>query len=83
MAHVAAKNIGARIRSELPGVHGGFEDIPAVCIMDAHNNGSFIHADEMLPPRKHGVFIPQAHAMTLAFEKYFLWKARHGYVTLP
>jgi hypothetical protein len=26
---------------------------------------------------------PQAHAMKLAFEKYFLWKARHGYVTLP
>lgn len=26
---------------------------------------------------------PQAHAMKLGFEKYFLWKARHSYVTLP
>jgi len=24
-----------------------------------------------------------AHLMKLAFEKYFLWKARHGYVNLP
>ncbi len=26
---------------------------------------------------------PQAHAMKLGFETYFLWKARHGYVQLP
>jgi sulfide:quinone oxidoreductase len=53
--------------------------------MDAGNNGVIILADKMLPPRKHGVLIPgpQAHAMKLAFEKYFLWKSRHGYVGLP
>ena len=40
---------------------------------------------KMLPPRKHGVLIPgpQSHLMKLAFEKYFLWKTRHGYVNLP
>ena len=40
---------------------------------------------QMLPPRKHGLLIPgpQAHWMKLAFEKYFLWKAQHGYVQLP
>jgi sulfide:quinone oxidoreductase len=39
----------------------------------------------MLPPRKNGLLIPgpQSHAMKLAFEEYFLWKARHGYVNLP
>jgi len=26
---------------------------------------------------------PQAHAAKLLFEKYFLWKARNGYVRLP
>jgi hypothetical protein len=26
---------------------------------------------------------PQSHAAEIAFEKYFLWKARHGYVKLP
>ncbi len=85
MAHVAAKNIAAQIRGEQPQAHEEFGDIPAVCVMDAGNNGVIILADKMLPPRKHGLLIPgpQAHAMKLAFEKYFLWKARNGYVTLP
>ncbi len=53
--------------------------------MDAGNNGVLILADKMLPRRKHSVLVPgpQNHAMKPAFEKYFLWKARHGYVTLP
>jgi sulfide:quinone oxidoreductase len=84
-AHVAAANIAAQIRGEVPNQAKVFGDIPAVCVMDAGNNGVIILADKMLPPRKHGVLIPgpQAHAMKLAFEKYFLWKARHGYVSLP
>jgi len=85
MAHVAARNIAAQIRGEAPAHQQAFGDMPAVCVMDAGNNGVIILADRMLPPRKHGLLIPgpQAHAMKLAFEKYFLWKARHGYVTLP
>ena len=36
-------------------------------------------------PRKHAVMIPgpQAHAAKIAFEKYYMWKMRHGYVNLP
>ena len=85
MAHVAARNIAAQIRGEAPQSHEAFGDMPAVCVMDAGNNGVIILADKMLPPRKHGVLIPgpQAHAMKLGFEKYFRWKARHGYVQLP
>jgi sulfide:quinone oxidoreductase len=85
MAHVAARNIAAQIRGEAPASREKFGDMPAVCVMDAGNNGVIILADKMLPPRKHGVLIPgpQAHAMKLGFEKYFLWKARNGYVTLP
>jgi NADH dehydrogenase FAD-containing subunit len=84
-AHIAAKNIAAQIRGDEPHEHKVFGEIPAVCVMDAGNNGVIILADHMLPPRKHGVLIPgpQAHAMKLGFEKYFMWKARHGYVTLP
>jgi sulfide:quinone oxidoreductase len=84
-AHVAAKNIAAQIRGGVPNETKSFADIRAVCVMDAGNNGVIILADKMLPPRKHGVLIPgpQAHLMKLGFEKYFLWKARNGYVQLP
>jgi NADH dehydrogenase FAD-containing subunit len=84
-AHVAAKNIASQIRGEPVKEHKQFGDIPAICVMDAGNNGVIILADKMLPPREHGVLIPgpQAHLMKLAFEKYFLWKAQHGYVGLP
>jgi len=84
-AHVAARNIVAQVKGEEPQAHKAFGDIPAVCVMDAGNNGVLILADRMLPPRKHGVLIPgpQNHAMKVGFEKYFLWKARQGHVGLP
>jgi NADH dehydrogenase FAD-containing subunit len=84
-AHVAAENIAAQVRGEEPRRQKKFGDIPAVCVMDAGNNGVMILADKMLPPRKAAALIPgpQAHAAKLLFEKYFLWKARNGYVRLP
>jgi len=84
-AHVAARNIAAQVRGEPPSHARRFGDIPAVCVMDAGNNGVLILADKMLPPRKGGVLVPgpQSHVMKLAFEKYFLWKSEHGYVGLP
>ena len=85
MAHTAAVNIAAQVRGEVPDTEKRFGDIKAICVMDAGNNGVVILADKMLPPRKHGVLNPgpQAHLMKLGFEKYFLWKMRHGYVQLP
>ena len=84
-AHVAARNVAAQICGTAPVCERPFGDIPAVCVMDAGNNGVIILADRMLPPRKHAMLVPgpQAHAMKVAFEKYFLWKARNGYVRLP
>jgi len=84
-AAVAAHNIAAQVRGEVPTEEKAFGDIPAVCVMDAGNNGVIILADKMLPPRKHGVLVPgpQAHLMKLGFEKYFLWKMRNGYAQLP
>lgn len=85
MARAAVRNIAAQVRGEPPTEEKPFGAIPAVCVMDAGNNGVLILADRMLPPRKHGVLIPgpQAHLMKLGFEKYYLWKMRHGYVGLP
>jgi sulfide:quinone oxidoreductase len=84
-AKVAARNIASQVRGEPVTEHKEFGEIPAVCVMDAGNNGVLILADRMLPPRKGGVLIPgpQSHAAKLAFERYFLWKSRHGYVRLP
>lgn len=85
MAHTAVANIVSQVKGETPDAEKAFGDIPAVCVMDAGNNGVIILADKMLPPRKHGVLIPgpQAHLMKLGFEKYYLWKMRHGHVSLP
>jgi NADH dehydrogenase FAD-containing subunit len=84
-AAVAADNIAAQVRGEVPTHEKLFGDIPAVCVMDAGNNGVVILADKMLPPRKHAVLVPgpQAHLMKLAFERYFLWKMQNGHVDLP
>jgi sulfide:quinone oxidoreductase len=85
MAKIAARNVAAAIKGEQPVAHKDFAEMAAVCMMDAGNNGVLILADHMLPPRKAAVMIPgpQVHAMKLAFEKYYLWKSRHGYVRLP
>jgi len=85
MAKVAAHNIAAAIKGEPPARHKDFGDMAAVCMLDAGNNGVMMLADHMLPPRKAAVMIPgpQVHAMKVGFEKYYLWKSRHGYVRLP
>jgi len=85
MAKVAARNIAAAVKGEPLSSHKEFGEMAAVCMMDAGNNGVLILADHILPPRKAGVMIPgpQVHAMKVAFEKYYLWKSRHGYVRLP
>jgi len=48
-AHVAARNIAAQIRGDAPSRHKAFAKIPALCVMDAGNNGVLILADHMLP----------------------------------
>jgi NADH dehydrogenase FAD-containing subunit len=85
MARVAARNIAAAIKGEPPARHKDFGDMAAVCVMDAGSNGVMILADHTLPPGKAAVMIPgpQVHALKVAFEKYYLWKSRHGYVRLP
>lgn len=84
-AHVAADNIVADITGAAPSVGAPFSDMPVMYMLDAGNNGIVMLADKMLPPRKHAVLIPgpQAHMMKVAFERYYLWKSRHGLVQLP
>jgi sulfide:quinone oxidoreductase len=85
MARVASHNIAAQIQGKPPAMEKAFGDIPAICVMDAGNLGVMIFSDKMLPPRKHELLIPgpQAHWAKLAFEKYFIWKMKNGYVSMP
>ena len=84
-AHAAAANIAEQIRGGRPTHEKPFGEIPAVCVMDAGNNGIMLLGDHMLKPRKAAVLIPgpQNHAIKLGLEKYFLWKSQKGLVQLP
>jgi len=84
-ARTAAADIVATMRGFWRPDPNPYGEMPAVWLMDAGTNGVLVLADHILPPRKGGVVIPgpQVHAMKLGFEKYYLWKARHGYVRLP
>ncbi|WP_166845732.1 NAD(P)/FAD-dependent oxidoreductase [Isoptericola sp. BMS4] len=84
-AHVAAKNIVDQVRGAEPGTRKEFARIPALCVMDAGNNGVAMLADRMLPPRRVAMMVPgpQNHLAKVAFEKYSLAKMRRGLVRLP
>lgn len=85
MAKIAAHNIIAEIEGKEPIEAKDYGKIPAICVMDAGNMGVMILGDAMLPPRKHEMLIPgpQAHWAKVGFEKYFMWKMKHGYVGMP
>jgi sulfide:quinone oxidoreductase len=84
-AHAAAKNIALQIKGMPASVEKPFGEIPAVCIMDAGNNGIMLLGDHMLKPRRAAILIPgpQNHLLKLGLEKYFLWKSKGGHVNLP
>lgn len=84
-AHIAAKNIIDQVSGREPATRREFAKIPALCIMDAGNNGVTLIGDSMLPPRRLSLMIPgpQNHAFKVAFEKYSLAKMRAGKVRLP
>lgn len=84
-AHAAAKNIASQIKGLPASVSKPFGEIPAVCIMDAGNNGIMLLGEHMLKPRKAAILIPgpQNHALKIGLEKYFLWKSKSGRVNLP
>ena len=85
MAKTAAENIVAQIKGQPASKETPFGEIPALCIMDAGNNGISLLGDHMLKPRKAAILIPgpQNHAMKIGLEKYMLWKNKGGHVNLP
>ncbi len=90
MAKTAAHNIAADIdgakRATLP-----LEDLGAICILDAGNNGVIFKAEHMLArnghangkvPSAHLMAGPQAHWAKLAFERIFLSSRKRGALVL-
>lgn len=82
MAKTAAATIAADIKNEpLPTP----EELSVICLMDMGNTAAYMKALPLLPPRqetalKKGIW---AKALKIAFERYFLWKIRHGLSNLP
>jgi sulfide:quinone oxidoreductase len=83
MAKVAAHNIVADLqggkRRALP-----IDELAAICILDAGNNGVIFKADKVLggDGTGHVMSGPQAHWAKLAFERYFLASRKRGLVAL-
>lgn len=82
MAKTAAYNIAAEISgSPAPASY----EMDVLCLMDMGNTAALMRAKPLLPPRqesalKLGIIYKWSKA---GFEKYFLWKIKHGFSNLP
>lgn len=82
MAKMAAAAISAEIRNQtLPSP----EDLSVICLMDMGNTAAYMEARPVLPPRQKAVFKKNILVKPLkaGFEKYFLYKMKHGLSNLP
>lgn len=82
MAKTAAHSIASEISgSPAPASY----EMDILCLMDMGNTASLMRAKPLLPPRqesalREGVIYKWGK---IAFEKYFLWKIKHGLSNLP
>lgn len=82
MAKTASRAIVSDIKGSAPP-----EEIPidVLCLMDMGDSAAYMKASPVLPPRQESVFRKSIVFRTLkhGFERYFLWKMKHGLSGLP
>jgi sulfide:quinone oxidoreductase len=82
MAKIAAATIASDVTGKIP---PPAEELGVVCLMDMGNTAAFMKAYPVLPPRqssymKKAIWVKW---MKLGFEKYFLYKMKHGLSNWP
>lgn len=81
-----AKTVAYSIAAEISGSpEPASYEMDVLCLMDMGNTASLMRAKPLLPPRqesalREGVVYKWGK---IAFEKYFLWKIKHGLSNLP
>jgi sulfide:quinone oxidoreductase len=82
MAKIAAATITSDVTGKTPPLA---EELGVVCLMDLGNTAAFLKAYPVLPPRQSSYMKKAIWAkwMKLGFEKYFLYKMKHGSSNWP
>jgi sulfide:quinone oxidoreductase len=79
------ENISRLINHEVDLRSKPFSKIPGLCVMDAGHKEVIIVSNHLMKPREFAAILPNPlyDEGKRLFEKYFLWKTKHGYSYLP
>jgi sulfide:quinone oxidoreductase len=82
---IVAENIIRTIKGKTELKFKKWGDIPGLCIMDAGKKEVWLVSNKLFKPRTFAIMIPNVFYdfVKVMLEKYFLWKLRHGYSSLP
>lgn len=80
-----AENITRLVRGQGRLKEKPFGRIPGLCVMDAGHKEVLLLSNHLFKPRQFAILIPNPFfdVSKRLFEKYFLWKIRHGLAYLP
>ncbi|PWI56891.1 NAD(P)/FAD-dependent oxidoreductase [Sulfoacidibacillus thermotolerans] len=79
------ENIAKLVNDKIDLKSRPFVKIPGLCVMDAGHKEVIIVSNHLMKPREFAAILPNPlyDEGKRLFEKYFLWKTKHGYSNLP